>query len=862
MSAKSPSPSKMSPRAFRKNVLLGSLALSLAATTFISIYLVALLELSAEQWGHFGLVVGGLFPVLFGLVALTNTRIEAPVVQALRAEESGEGATPEQTVAAYRTLSRLPWYHAGAGILWWSLGGVLVAVAMRLAYPSLRTWAVGIIFIAATSGGFVSSVFHYFINRSICRDYLEEFGARIGDPAVRDRHVARISLRAKLMVSITGVSVVVVVFAMLLATSHSGAPVERNASRAQAGLLDVALATLEPGETPDTGIWTERARALGVAEHVLLVDVDSGEVVGGDASRLSQVELDTLRTADRGDGTGVDSSNAFAWASVPGTPLALVAATDWATLRGDVNGLAGMFGGLLAMAALISYGLAWLLSEDVGRRSQELKDAAARIAAGDLRTSIRMQSEDELGELAGAFAAMTEALRTAVSGVIQAADHVERAADDIAGIATVVSGEAQSQNEGVQRAATTMERINEQVAGISASAQELNTLVEESSSSILEMGAAGDELNDTAGVLSSQVEEVSTSIEQMVRSVKEVNTHTGSLSDAANDTSSSMEEMASALRAVDVLAQEAADLARRAMDASEGGRQTVQETISGMESIRAATEVAEQVIGGLVERSREIGSILDVIDDVADETNLLALNAAIIAAQAGEHGRAFSVVADEIKELADRVLSSTKEIGSLIRAVQVESENAVGAITQGARSVATGVERSHQAGSALEAITTASRESGQRIHEIVRSVKEQSKAASHVVEMMDRVNGGAEAIHRATGEQDRGNEVVFRSTVGMREVAQQLRATTEEQARGGARIRSSIDGVRDAAEAIDRALQGQTAACREVVSFLEQVSAGSAANDASSDRLSEATAALVGQAEALRQGVRQFVVED
>jgi methyl-accepting chemotaxis protein len=103
---------------------------------------------------------------------------------------------------------------------------------------------------------------------------------------------------------------------------------------------------------------------------------------------------------------------------------------------------------------------------------------------------------------------------------------------------------------------------------------------------------------------------------------------------------------------------------------------------------------------------------------------------------------------------------------------------------------------------------------------------------------------------------------VFRSTVAMREVALQLRATTEEQSRGGARIRSSIDGVRDATEAIDAALQGQSNAFREVVSFLEQVSAGTAANDASSTRLSAATAALVGQAEALREGVRRFVVDD
>ena len=250
-----------------------------------------------------------------------------------------------------------------------------------------------------------------------------------------------------------------------------------------------------------------------------------------------------------------------------------------------------------------------------------------------------------------------------------------------------------------------------------------------------------------------------------------------------------------------------------------------------------------------------------MIDDVADETNLLALNAAIIAAQAGEHGRAFSVVADEIKELADRVLASTKEIGDLIRSVQEESDNAIGAIGEGARSVAAGVEQSREAGDALNEITEASRESGERIHEILRSVQEQSNAATHVVQMMVRVNDGVEAIQRATGEQDRGNEVVFRSTVAMREVAQQMRATTEEQSHGGARIRQSIDGVRNAVESITDVLQAQSTACAEVLGFLEEVSASSHANDVVSDRLTQSTRALLLQAETLRDDIRKFVLD-
>jgi len=497
----------------------------------------------------------------------------------------------------------------------------------------------------------------------------------------------------------------------------------------------------------------------------------------------------------------------------------------------------------------------------VGARTDLLASAAARLTSGDLRTQVAMEAEDELGDLGLAFAAMADALRATVGRVAETADLIESKSTELASISEAVGGGAGDQSRGVREAVGAMERMKDQVTGITETAQELNLVVEESSSSILEMGAAGDELNDTAGVLSSRVEEVSSSVEQMVRSVGEVTGQTDALSNVASETSSSMEEMASAMREIDTLAAAASQLSQHALETSEGGHAKVQETIEGIELIRTATTTAEQVISGLGDRTNEIGTILDVIDDVADETNLLALNAAIIAAQAGEHGRAFSVVADEIKELADRVLASTKEIGDLIRSVQSESANAIGAIAEGSRSVAVGVARSRQAGASLEEIMQASRESGQRILEIVRSVQEQSKAAGHVAEMMERVNEGVGAIHRASDEQGRGNEVVYRSMTTMREVAQQLRGTTEEQSRGSARIRQSTDGVRGAVENINTALESQSVACGEVVGFLEEVSAGSQANDVSSARLSEATVGLRKQAQSLRASLRSFKLD-
>ncbi|MBW2494619.1 MAG: hypothetical protein JRE43_07695 [Deltaproteobacteria bacterium] len=411
---------------------------------------------------------------------------------------------------------------------------------------------------------------------------------------------------------------------------------------------------------------------------------------------------------------------------------------------------------------------------------------------------------------------------------------------------------------GIQQAAASTDAIKNQVAGIADSAGVLNGSVEESSSSILELGAAGDDLNETAVTLSEKVDEVSSSMEQIVRSVSQVVESTLSLSEASSETSSSMELMASSLMEVDESAEESARLSNYVVSTAESGQERVRQTIEGMDAIRLATETAEKVIRNLGGRTKEIGAIIDVIDDVADETNLLALNAAIIAAQAGEHGRAFSVVADEIKDLADRVLASTKEIAELIRAVQEEGANAIGAIESGTQSVASGVDLSAEAGVSLEEITRASRDSGERIQGILTAVRAQARAASHVVELMEKVRGGVDEIRKAATEQERGNTIVYRSTTAMRDVAQQVRATTEEQARGSGRIRESVEGQRDAVEQINEALQEQAAACRSAVEFIEEIFAQTRVNEESARRMDQASKGLLKQSAELREDVHRF----
>jgi methyl-accepting chemotaxis protein len=518
------------------------------------------------------------------------------------------------------------------------------------------------------------------------------------------------------------------------------------------------------------------------------------------------------------------------------------------------TGIVLLMGLFVAMAVT----LAVLLASDLGRMARALRAEVGRLASGDLRLGRIYESEDELGDLMRSFQAMAASLRETVGRVAEAADQIEATGGEMTSVSDNLAAVTAAQVEGLERASASVGFISGQVQGIAESTHELNRAMEESSSSILELGAAGEELNETATLLTGQVDEVSSSVEEMVRSVRQVSESVDSLAEAAMATSTSMEEMATSMSEVDSSADETGRLFEQVVDRAESGREKVHQTIAGMEEIREATETAERVIRNLGSRTDEIGAIVDVIDDVADETNLLALNAAIIAAQAGEHGRAFSVVADQIKDLADRVLTSTKEIGGLIRAVQAEGSNAIGAIERGTRSVAGGVDLSAEAGVSLEEITRASRESGIRIEAIVTAVREQAKAAGHVVSLMERVRGGVEAIRRAASEQDRGNEVVYRGSVAMQHVAERVRATTDEQARGSGIIRERSEEARDAVEHIHRVMQEQARASAEAVEVLKSVVARTRANEESARRLDGATKGLMKQSAALRQDVKRF----
>lgn len=837
----------------------GTVLRGLADATALMVTSALLTLLSLNALSRAGDVTEGSGRML--IVALLNLGVVLALyrgffVDILALDPARASATPEaaEIERGFARVVNAPRFWALRAFAWFVVGGLELSILRHFLEPEAFPWTqVAIRMVGLVAGAFVYSVLLFFLLKHRFKALRESLMAGLPDREAARCLIQPVSLRAKLLIGVTGTLAVTMLYGVTLSQVRASRTAEAGAVR----LAARALAALEAGGRGEMAA----ARRLELVDHLVRVDPLEDPQLTAVSDRLASFEIAYLLAEglDSGDSLALDSPHYFAWRSLPDGRLAIsiVAGERFAA---HVPSLSGITGAFLLLVLLATIAIAWLLASDTEDALHVLSEEVARLASGDLGRGRPLAREDELGVLSAGLEHMAESLGAMIVGVRGTADRVDAAAGEIAAASADLLSTSEEQEAGAQALRASLLSVTGQVSGISSTARELTTSVDDGSRSILELRGSGQHLDETANLLSEKVEEVSSAIAELIRSVRDVLENAEHLSGAAVDTSSSMEEMAASLREVDANATETARLSQDMVGRAEDGREKVRETLKGMESIRETTETARSVIHDLGGRTKEIGAIVNVIDDVAEETNLLALNAAIIAAQAGENGRSFSVVAEEIKKLADRVLSSTKEIEGVIRSVQNETSNAVGAIEQGSRVVETGVRQAADAGAALDAITESAHASGARIGEIVTAVNEQTRAAGHVVALMERVRGGVDQIRRAGQEQDRGNEAILATSEVMREIALRVRSVTGEQAEGAGRIAEGVDAVREAVQMISAALAEQSVGCGAAEREVNELDDRTRAHGELAHALESSVKAMRADAERLREAVGRFRV--
>ncbi len=265
----------------------------------------------------------------------------------------------------------------------------------------------------------------------------------------------------------------------------------------------------------------------------------------------------------------------------------------------------------------------------------------------------------------------------------------------------------------------------------------------------------------TAESVANASAEIAASAESMASGTQEQ-------SSQARDVVSGVEEMAKTIMANSQHAAEAAQVANKAKEAAEQGGGVVDESVSGMRRIAEVVKQSAQTVQALGASSDQIGEIIGVIDDIADQTNLLALNAAIEAARAGEQGRGFAVVADEVRKLAERTTKATKEIAQMIRKIQVDTRGAVSAMEEGTKQADEGIRLGDKAGKSLREIVGISQLLTGKVTQIAAATEQQSRASQ-------QISQNVEAISLVTGETAEGTQQIARSVGDLMTLAGKLR---------------------------------------------------------------------------------------
>lgn len=315
---------------------------------------------------------------------------------------------------------------------------------------------------------------------------------------------------------------------------------------------------------------------------------------------------------------------------------------------------------------------------------------------------------------------------------------------------------------------------------------------------------------------SSAVNEISVAIEQVTRNLDH-------LSGVVQQSASAMEQIHSTIGNVEQNAAISHEVSHQVKDRAEESRAVVTETINALDEIKHSVGLSFDAIQRLAENSSRIENIVSVINDITKRTNLLALNAAIIAAQAGEYGKSFGVVADEIRNLSLQTGHSTGEITSIIEEIMSESKTAANNIRTSRDLVHRGVELGHTTGESLKAIFDSSDCSLEMTKQIKQATQEQVSSVQLVARSMEEISSMTSQIFAASTDQSKATKSIARSIETIKEMTHEMVKSTSRQVDDGRLIRLNVESVSGMVTEMFDNMEMRRAQSAEVVKELEQM---------------------------------------
>ncbi len=477
----------------------------------------------------------------------------------------------------------------------------------------------------------------------------------------------------------------------------------------------------------------------------------------------------------------------------------LIVEQDVAEANAPVNLLRNivMLVGVGVMALAVVIGI--VLARNIAKPIKAMAQTASGLALGDIDQEVTYTSRDEVGILADSFRALIGYQRE----MAKAAERISE------GDLTVQVQPVSEKDVLGQFFAKMITKLRQQVDQLQTSALSLKAAASQLAAASSQAGQATSQIAATVqqvaagvGQQSESVSRTANVMDQMAHTIDGVARGAQEQAQAAARATQLSAQLHQAIQQVAAIARSVSEGAAAASQVAAHGQETVRHTIEGMQSIREKVDLSAEKIAEMSNRSNQIGVIVETIEDIASQTNLLALNAAIEAARAGEHGKGFAVVADEVRKLAERSANATREIGGLIKAIQTSVSETVNAMLQSAQEVEKGVESAGEAGNALQQILQTVEQVNQQAQQAARAAVEMEKAANEMIAAVDSVSAVIEENTAATEQMSASSSEVTMSIETIASVSEQNSAAIEEVSASAEEMSAQVEEVSASAHSL------------------------------------------------------------
>jgi methyl-accepting chemotaxis protein len=516
----------------------------------------------------------------------------------------------------------------------------------------------------------------------------------------------------------------------------------------------------------------------------------------------------------------------------------------------------------LVLLVVVSFVMMLLFRKNITNPIFSINRVIEKITSGDLSTPVPDLGENEIGDIAKGIAFLEARLFTIIAKLNSTAVNVSMAAKQVDHAYNNVLAGITTQTSAVKTIISSMQNASKAQVEISAITEKLSSFSAENVSSLLEVKVTSEEIAANVQRLFKATEDSYSVVVQMNQAAKAIAENAASASSAVEDTSASVEEVGASVREVEEHARESAKLAETVREVTSNvGMMSVVNAVEGMENISEEVKKSAEIIQRLGIRSGDIEKILSVIKDVTEQTNLLSLNAAILAAQAGEYGKSFSVVADEIRGLSERTSSSTREIGGIVKNIQSDIRDAVYTIDTAQEKVAEGNTLVIKVGEALGEILNTAIHSTEMTKAIERATEEQSLGLKQISVAIENIRKMMSSVAKSTKEQDSALSYLLEGTGEVKEVAELSKRGTFEQAEGTKLISRNLELANDRINQISEAIVGQKKLHNSIIDAMGKIGDSGTSSIQDMEDVSVSLKTLAQEIEAFRQDMEVFKIK-